>query len=892
MKLNKFLLLAAAAVGFSSCASAQNSAGYQWDNLAIGGGGFVSAVIPSKTEQNLVYARTDVGGAYRWNATTSRWESLMDWVSEDETGLLGVESVALDPKASSKVYLMAGITYFNNGKTVILRSSDYGKTFAMTDVTSLFKAHGNGMGRQNGERLQVDPGSSNILYAGTRFNGLFKSTDSGASWSRLSSLDITTTPNENGISLVLLDPTSVSGSVAQRIFVGVSRFGSVGPNFYRSNDAGATFTAVSGAPTAYMPQRAALASDGNIYITYGNGAGPHGHWAQPEPMDAGQIWKYNVSTGTWTNVTPSGVTRAFGGISVDPNNAKHLVASTMNTYMAQGNAWGDQIFTSTDGGASWVNVVSRGFAKDAKGISWVGDQSIHWAGSIEFDPFDTKAVWVTSGNGIFKTANVDATTSTWAFTVAGLEETVPLNIVSIPGGPLVSVIGDYDGFRHTDITQYAPIHTPRMGTTTGLDVAALSTSTLVRSGGGDSPAMYYSTDTGVSWTKAPSMNGKNGQVALSANGSVLLHNPADSTVTYRSTNMGASWTTVSGLSAANIRPVADPVNTNKFYAYVNGTLMGSTDAGVSFVAKGSLASGGSTVIRVAPGREGDIWVPLFAGGLTRSTNSGVSFAAIANVTYCGAVGFGKAAALGGYPTVYIWGTVNGVRGVYRSTDTGASWVRINDDAHEYGGPANGQFVIGDMNTYGLVYLSTAGRGIAYGKLVASASSSSVASSATTSTATSSSRATTSSATATSSSRSSSSVSSSVATSVATSSATSSSKSSVALSSSSVASSAAGSANTCTYVISSQWAGGFNGAIRITNNKTTAINGWSVSWAYSDGSKLTGSWNATVTGTNPYTAINAGYNGTIQPGTTVEFGIQGTSGSAVAAVPVVTGSVCN
>src|SRR3990170_3457045 len=40
---------------------------YRWGNVAMGGGGYVSAVIPSKTQRNLVYARTDVGGAYRWD---------------------------------------------------------------------------------------------------------------------------------------------------------------------------------------------------------------------------------------------------------------------------------------------------------------------------------------------------------------------------------------------------------------------------------------------------------------------------------------------------------------------------------------------------------------------------------------------------------------------------------------------------------------------------------------------------------------------------------------------------------------------------------------------------------------------------------------------------------
>ena len=192
----RFIHMLRVAAGIALCAQAgaQTSAPYQWDSIAIGGGGFVSALVMSKTQPNLFYVRTDVGGAYRWDNSAQRWVSLMDWVSEDETGLLGVESIALDPKDSAKIYMVAGISYFNGGKTVVLRSSNYGRTFAMTDVTNQFRAHGNGMGRQNGERLQVDPGSSNVLYTGTRTNGLFRSTDSGVSWSRVSALPVTTTP--------------------------------------------------------------------------------------------------------------------------------------------------------------------------------------------------------------------------------------------------------------------------------------------------------------------------------------------------------------------------------------------------------------------------------------------------------------------------------------------------------------------------------------------------------------------------------------------------------------------------------------------------------------------------------------------------------------------------
>jgi hypothetical protein len=114
-------------------------------------------------------------------------------------------------------------------------------------------------------------------------------------------------------------------------------------------------------------------------------------------------------------------------------------------------------------------------------------------------------------------------------------------------------------------------------------------------------------------------------------------------------------------------------------------------------------------------------------------------------------------------------------------------------------------------------------------------------------------------------------------------------------SSSVASSTASSiaASQCQYILSNEWNTGFTAMVRVTNNGTVAINGWTIGWSYSDGSKITSSWNATVTGSNPYSATNIGWNGIIQPGQSAEFGLQGTKGSSAnAQIPAFTGSVCN
>jgi mannan endo-1,4-beta-mannosidase len=96
---------------------------------------------------------------------------------------------------------------------------------------------------------------------------------------------------------------------------------------------------------------------------------------------------------------------------------------------------------------------------------------------------------------------------------------------------------------------------------------------------------------------------------------------------------------------------------------------------------------------------------------------------------------------------------------------------------------------------------------------------------------------------------------------------------------------------CSYVIGSQWGNGFTAAIRVKNTSAQTLNGWSVNWQYSDGSKVTNLWNANFSGSNPYNAKNLGWNATIQPGQTVEFGFQGSKPSGAAAVPIVTGAVC-
>jgi len=162
----------------------QVSEKYGWKSVQIVGGGFVDGIVFHPTEKNLRYARTDMGGAYRWEEREQRWFPILDWISYEDCNLMGVESIALDPNDPNKVYLSCG-TYTSpqvpNGEVLI--SNDRGKTFDRVKMP--FKMGGNENGRGNGERMAVDPKSGKILFLGTRNDGLWRSIDAGKTWNRI-----------------------------------------------------------------------------------------------------------------------------------------------------------------------------------------------------------------------------------------------------------------------------------------------------------------------------------------------------------------------------------------------------------------------------------------------------------------------------------------------------------------------------------------------------------------------------------------------------------------------------------------------------------------------------------------------------------------------------------
>jgi len=83
--------------------------------------------------------------------------------------------------------------------------------------------------------------------------------------------------------------------------------------------------------------------------------------------------------------------------------------------------------------------------------------------------------------------------------------------------------------------------------------------------------------------------------------------------------------------------------------------------------------------------------------------------------------------------------------------------------------------------------------------------------------------------------------------------------------------------TATYKITSQWTGGFQGEVTVTNGATTATSAWNATFSFGDGQQISQSWNATVSQSGTaVTARNVSWNGALAPGASATFGFLASS----------------
>ncbi len=124
----------------------------------------------SSQDSSVIYAGTEKNGLFRSSDGAETWRNYAGAVLAGET----IYDIAINPKDSKNIFLATAI---GNSRGRIMRSEDEGGSWQETYVTSAQKDFV--------KKVKIDSYDPKVVYFGTNAGGLFRSSDSGKSWSLL-----------------------------------------------------------------------------------------------------------------------------------------------------------------------------------------------------------------------------------------------------------------------------------------------------------------------------------------------------------------------------------------------------------------------------------------------------------------------------------------------------------------------------------------------------------------------------------------------------------------------------------------------------------------------------------------------------------------------------------
>lgn len=442
---------------------------YQYSNAPIPGGGYVTGFDFHQKQPGILYARTDIGGVYRYVYEKKRWKSLADHVTMMDMAEVFPIAIALDNNNPERLYIACGINGEPSGKLCI--SDDYGESFHYESIPTMI--HGNLSGRGVGMRLVVDDNDENVLYFASQTGGLLKSCDRGRNWKRLAL-------EEDYITFVWVSPDS------RMLVVGTAGLTTKkddkhrGHSLYVSYDAGASFEKLMQPEKCDIEgclMNGLVASrydyDGKyLYVTM-NSTGRFnyivdlGYSCDTGDVIGGRVLRYYFENGRiagYDDITPGDddkkapdyVDYGFGGICSCRTEPGMLACTTLCRELKGVEC----VYISRDYGDSWQISLS---GLDKGGIRFDtsymrpeyngGVSILHWMSDVKINPFNGNEIWFNSGTGVFGSEAFMTDTPAYHDKCAGIEETVHLNVYAPLSGKvkLLDIVGDLGAFAFCDL---------------------------------------------------------------------------------------------------------------------------------------------------------------------------------------------------------------------------------------------------------------------------------------------------------------------------------------------------------------------------------------------------------------------------------------------------------
>jgi photosystem II stability/assembly factor-like uncharacterized protein len=310
--------------------------GDSWEDISIrgiGNGITALAVSTQSTGGVSIYAGTDVSGVYRSTNNGTSWEAV-------NSGLhlpLAVNALLVVPNSSSEVNIFAG-------------TSD--GMYLSTNRGETWEPWGQGLSGITVNAL-VSRGAD--LFAGTKQNGIYRSTDKGKRWAEAQSgLPVNATVNALCVNGTALFASSVGGGVyystdngenwmsttaeladsyaSALVSSGTSVFAGTISGVFRSSNNGANWTAVN----TGLPYRTV-----NALVTSGNGT---------------KLFAGTTEGGVYRS-TDNGVTwdaQNKGLKKYDGTNAGVYALAVMGSSVFVGTDADSGVYRSSDNGATWI----------------------------------------------------------------------------------------------------------------------------------------------------------------------------------------------------------------------------------------------------------------------------------------------------------------------------------------------------------------------------------------------------------------------------------------------------------------------------------------------------------------------------------------------------------
>ncbi|MBN2565781.1 MAG: T9SS type A sorting domain-containing protein [Candidatus Eisenbacteria bacterium] len=330
------------------------------------------AIHPTST--NIVYAAMASGGIFKSTDGGTTWDPIFD-----DQSVLTIGDIALDPVDPDIIYVGTGeanaasYSWFGEG---MFKSTDGGATWSYVGLEET---------RYIG-RVIVDPRDTDRLWVagtgslfGTDSNrGVYRSLDAGASWEKVFALTDSTAAIDLAIHPTHTD--TIYAAMWERVRgLDYRRSGGPSSGVWRSYDGGDTWTELTnGLPTGSDVGRIGLAiaesSPNIIYAFYTDDPGYF--MGVYKSTDGGDSWNPTNSSGM-SNLT-SNFGWYFGQVRVDPTDPTRAFVLGVPFYRTE------------NGGFSWSEVGG-------------GNHVDHHA--LEFDPFVPSRIYEGNDGGIYVSNN-------------------------------------------------------------------------------------------------------------------------------------------------------------------------------------------------------------------------------------------------------------------------------------------------------------------------------------------------------------------------------------------------------------------------------------------------------------------------------------------------------